>query len=148
MQTLRKELQELFDDVVKNVGAEWEFYIDEEFYTDDERSSLSFTHSIEEHFAEFRVRIKDGEIEWQWKKKDGPVFLYCDREKCLRRITKDIKGSQTYQLLMMRKQLETMNSNFNRFFEFISNEVELSPDNERTMKALGDHFQGLSKQSD
>lgn len=139
MQVLENEVKAFILEVEKEIGLDWPFY------TKQEGTAILFTHSLEQHFADFELEKIKGELVWSWKKKKGLVFFPVGREHCLSCVIKDIKSSQTYQLRMVRVQLETMNRNFDKFFEFLSDKVELSPDNPQTMTELSNHFNGLSR---
>lgn len=99
-----------------------------------------------EYSVEIKVEKHEENVRWFWKEKKAKSFIPTTREECLKRVNKDITNSRTYHLIMVRKELQRMNSNFERLLTLFSDGVELSPNNSEKMSERSEHFSGLVKE--
>lgn len=137
MQVLKSEMEKFVSEVERDIGVQWIFYNT----TGPETSTfVLFTPSLEQHMVEIKLEAEGEDFKWLWKEKASPSYFPCSRELCIHRTKKDIMNSPTYQLLIVRRQLEVMNKNFEKLVELLSNKIEFSPDNPRVMEELSEHF--------
>ncbi|AMQ10917.1 hypothetical protein [Brazilian marseillevirus] len=142
MQDITKEANKFVEDVQKEIDTEWYFY---NATTPSDKNSFLITSSLEQNFVDIKLQKNGDVLAWFWKEKKNKDYVPTQREVCLKRVAKDIMNSQSYQLLMVRKQLEKMNSNFEKLVELLSNGIEYSPNNPEKVQELEQHFSGLSE---
>lgn len=129
-------------EVEKNIGTKWVFY--QTF--SEVKKYVMFTPDLTKISAEIKVEQGEENVRWFWKEKKAVGYVSATREECLKRVNKDITNSQTYQLIMVRKELQKMNSNFEKLLTLFSDGVELSPNNSEKMSERSENFSRLVKE--
>ncbi|ALH07026.1 hypothetical protein PMV_328 [Port-miou virus] len=133
------ELVKFAEEIGKNIGTKWDFYQTHS----QAKNYATITPDLTKYSAEVKVE-KDGKnVKWLFKEKRVKDFIPTTRGECLKRVEKDITNSQTYQSIMIQKELQKMNSNFEKLLTLFSDGVELSPNNPEKMKERSEHFSGL-----
>lgn len=136
------ESNKFAEEVEESIGTTWVFYKN----ISEEKKNIIFTSDLAEYSVEIKVEKHEENVRWFWKEKKAKSFIPTTREECLKRVNKDITNSRTYHLIMVRKELQRMNSNFERLLTLFSDGVELSPNNPEKMTERSEHFSGLVKE--
>ncbi|BAU80285.1 hypothetical protein A9K97_gp066 [Tokyovirus A1] len=138
---LEQESTKFTDDVTRGLGVEWQFTrrIAEKY--------INISHLPREENFWVRISLEeDGTVFFSGKLANLTTFSPTERELCVKLVRREIVLSETYQLMKVREQLEEMNKNFSRLLNLLSNGIEYSPNNEKKMEELEEHFVGLSRE--
>nr|WNL49702.1 hypothetical protein MarFTMF_186 [Marseillevirus sp.] len=138
---LEQETTKFINEVSQDLVGDWLFTkrITEKY--------ISVSHLPKEETFWVKLTIEDdGSISYSAKIDGTDVFRPTERERCVRLLKRQVLLSETYQLMKVNSQLEEMNKNFSKLINLLSNGIEYSPNNEKKMEELEEHFVGLSNE--
>lgn len=136
---LEKECDDMIKDILTGLETEWVF-------TKRTRSGgLSFSCFPKEDAIWVFISLNSGTFTYQVRIPPSREFyIPATRSECIKLAKRQVIQSNAYQTMLVKKQLEDMNSHMKALVKLMTDGVELSPDNSQKMQELKEHFSELS----